>query len=89
MEDDQRDMKEHTLYRAIDQSTTSDDHVLLLEEWMNLYGRDLLNLAYAYVKDRMQAEDIVQDTFLKAFTNMSQFRHESSIKTWMYRITIN
>ncbi|KPB06204.1 RNA polymerase factor sigma C [Bacillus sp. CHD6a] len=53
------------------------------------YGDQLARLAYAYVKEEEIAKDLVQNTFIKCYTKISDFRHESTIKTWLYRITIN
>ncbi|GAX88525.1 RNA polymerase factor sigma C [Effusibacillus lacus] len=66
-----------------------EDRYAQLEELMSEYGQDVINLAYSYVKDRMQAEDIAQDAFLKAFAHLDRFQYQSSLKTWIYRITIN
>lgn len=62
---------------------------LVLDEWMKAYGRDVINLAYAYVHNYHQAQDITQDVFLKAFSRMHTFRGDSSIKTWLLSITAN
>jgi len=34
-------------------------------------------------------EDVVQETFLKIYTGLKSFKHQSSIETWVYRITLN
>ncbi|MBE5960581.1 MAG: sigma-70 family RNA polymerase sigma factor [Lachnospiraceae bacterium] len=60
-----------------------------LECLMRLYGNDVLRTAYLYVKDAQIAEDMFQEVFLKVNRNLDSFRGESSIKTWMIRITIN
>lgn len=60
-----------------------------LEELMQTYGNDVLRTAYLYVKDIHQAEDMFQEVFLKVNKNLHTFRGESSIKTWLIRITIN
>lgn len=60
-----------------------------IEQLMRQYGNDVLRTAYAYVKDRDTAEDLFQETFIKAYRNLDKFREESSIKTWLIRITIN
>ena len=60
-----------------------------LETLMRQYGNDVLRLAYFYVKEYHLAEDIFQDVFLKVNQNLKQFREESSIKTWILRITVN
>lgn len=56
---------------------------------MRTYGNDVLRTAYMYVKDIHTAEDIFQEVFIKANKNLSGFRGESSVKTWLVRITIN
>ncbi|WP_404349288.1 sigma-70 family RNA polymerase sigma factor [Sutcliffiella horikoshii] len=61
----------------------------LLEKVMLEYGDQLARLAYAYVKEEEIAKDLVQNTFIKCYTKITGFRHESTIKTWLYRITIN
>ena len=47
------------------------------------------NLALQYTQNVQEAEEVTQDVFVKAFQNRSQFEHRSSLKTWLYRITIN
>lgn len=61
----------------------------LLETMMITYGDQLTRLAYSYVRDKEIAKDLVQDVFIKSYINWEKFRHESSVKTWLYRITIN
>ena len=39
--------------------------------------------------DAAKAEDATHDVFLKAFRNLGEFRRESEIRTWLYRIAIN
>ncbi|MFD1362878.1 sigma-70 family RNA polymerase sigma factor [Lentibacillus salinarum] len=61
----------------------------ILERIMIEHGSDLVRLAFSYVKDKETAKDMVQNTFIKCYENLDNFRFESSIKTWLYRITIN
>ena len=49
----------------------------------------VLRTAYMYVKDVHTAEDIFQEVFIKVDKNLTNFRGNSSIKTWIIRITIN
>ncbi|MCL6600162.1 MAG: sigma-70 family RNA polymerase sigma factor [Alicyclobacillus macrosporangiidus] len=65
------------------------DTLATLEAWMAAYGADVLNVAYAYVRNYHQAQDIAQDVFLRALTKMESFRGESSVKTWLLSITVN
>ena len=60
-----------------------------LESMMRTYGNDVLRTAYMYVKDIHTAEDIFQEVFIKADRNKAGFRGESSVKTWLIRITVN
>lgn len=82
-------MNEQILRQDNYYSSVCDDRYSELNELILLYGNDVINLAYSYVKDRMQAEDIAQEAFIKAFTHLDQFHQQSSLKTWIYRITIN
>ncbi|WP_349409213.1 sigma-70 family RNA polymerase sigma factor [Pseudalkalibacillus sp. SCS-8] len=61
----------------------------VIELLMDQYGEKLTRLAYTYVKDWGKAEDIVQEVFVTCYTKLDTFRGESSVKTWIYRITIN
>ncbi len=44
---------------------------------------------YYYGKDPHLSDDITQDVFIKVFKNWNSFRKESSIKTWILKITRN
>ncbi|KOS69797.1 hypothetical protein AEA09_08545 [Lysinibacillus contaminans] len=52
-------------------------------------GDYLVRLCYTYVQDWVIAEDLVQETFVKFYEKMEQFREEASVKTYLYRIAIN
>ncbi len=60
-----------------------------IESLMRQYGNDVLRMAYMYVKDIHTAEDIFQDVFIKVNQKLATFKGNSSIKTWIIRITIN
>lgn len=49
----------------------------------------VFNLALHYVQNIEDAEEITQDVFVKVFDNLHTFKKQSSLKTWVYRITIN
>lgn len=46
-------------------------------------------LALRLLNDQSDAGDVVQEVFLKVFRNIGTFRGQSSLKTWIYRITVN
>lgn len=53
------------------------------------YSKNVLNLAYRMMKDRDQAEDILMDVFALVPKAIQNFRGESSLGTWLYRLTAN
>ena len=53
------------------------------------YQRKLMRLILFFVKDPAEAEDLVQETFLKAYQALATFRGESAFYTWLYRIGVN
>lgn len=53
------------------------------------YQSRLFGLARHYTRSPVEVEDIVQDTFLKAFSRLDSFQHQSSFYTWLYRIALN
>lgn len=52
-------------------------------------ARKLYNLALRLVGDRQRAEEIVQETFLRAFDRAETFREGARVSTWLYRICAN
>ena len=56
---------------------------------MTLYERELLRMCYVYLRDLPLAEDATQETFVKAYRHLADFRGESAEKTWLMRIAIN
>lgn len=69
--------------------TAADGTEYFLEELMQDYGTDVLRTAYLYVRDRQAAEDLFQEIFIRVAKNLKNFQGNSSIKTWILRITIN
>ena len=62
---------------------------LAFEEFVNRYQDKILNLIYRYTHSRSDAEELVQDVFLKVWHTASSFRAESKVFTWIYRIAVN
>lgn len=54
-----------------------------------LYVDAMYNVSYRMVRNREDAEDILQDSFVHAFTHLSNFRYESTFGSWLKRIVIN
>ncbi len=53
------------------------------------YQDRMFGLVRHYTRNPVEIEDIVQDTFLKAFTRLKSFQQQSSFYTWLCRIAIN
>lgn len=53
------------------------------------YAPKMLGVCYRYAQTEHDAEDIMQDGFVKVFKNLSKFRRESSLETWIRRVMIN
>jgi RNA polymerase sigma factor (sigma-70 family) len=47
------------------------------------------SIAFRIINNREDAEEIVQDSFLKAFKALRKFKHDSKFSTWFYRIVVN
>lgn len=53
------------------------------------HAQSIYYLALRLLGDPTQAEDATHDVFLKAYRKMNQFRGDSAVRTWLYRIAIN
>lgn len=61
----------------------------LFYELIRPYERRVFVIAFAILRNEADAQDAVQDAFLKAFKYLSQFRHESRFSTWLIQVAIN
>jgi len=59
------------------------------EELVRRYDRNVFRIAQHITQNREDAEDVVQDAFLKAYTNLEQFQGQSKFYTWLVRIAVN
>ena len=59
------------------------------EMLLSRFQQPVYNLALRLLNDTSDAADVVQEVFLKVFRNVGHFRGQSSLKTWIYRITVN
>lgn len=53
------------------------------------YQHKIIQLVNRYLKDPSEAQDVAQETFIKAYRALGNFRGESAFYTWLYRIAIN
>ncbi|MBA2176050.1 sigma-70 family RNA polymerase sigma factor [Halobacillus locisalis] len=60
-----------------------------IQEIMDTYGQSVLQLVYAYVKNKAVAEDLTQEIFVKCYKNLHKYNGKSKLKTWLWSIAIN
>ncbi len=58
---------------------------VLIEQYQDM----ILNLAYSYLGNKEEAEDLTQDVFIKVYKKIHAFKGLSKLSTWMYRIAMN
>ena len=59
------------------------------EELVAQYQGSVLRMCFLYLCDKTLAEDAVQETFVKVYRGLNSFHGQSSIKTWIWRISLN
>jgi RNA polymerase sigma-70 factor (ECF subfamily) len=76
-------MESEIIKKAI--SGDSEALTLLIDNYKDI----AYNLALSIVKNKEDAKDITQDSFLKVLENINRFRNDSKFSTWLYRIVYN
>ncbi len=59
------------------------------EKLYRMFAPKMFGVCLRYAKDRTEAEDNLQDGFVKVFLNLKNFRHEGSFEGWLRRIMVN
>ncbi len=57
--------------------------------FIDLHKEMVFRICLSFVNGKEDAEELTQDVFIDAFTNISSFKEEAKIQTWLYRIAIN
>ncbi|MBS1854221.1 MAG: sigma-70 family RNA polymerase sigma factor [Acidobacteria bacterium] len=78
------DLEDLRLVDALRESSES-----AYEELIHRFQQPVYALALRLLDDQGEACDVVQEVFIKVFRNIGNFRGQSSLKTWIYRITVN
>lgn len=60
-----------------------------LADLADAYSPKIYQLAYRYLRNKEDAEEITQDVLYKVYKNVDAFRGDSALSSWMYRITFN
>jgi RNA polymerase sigma-70 factor (ECF subfamily) len=58
-------------------------------ELVELYKDKIYHLGYRMLNQKQEAEDIVQETFLRVYTNLDRYDENQKFSTWIYRIATN
>jgi len=59
------------------------------EKLYRMFAPKMFGVCLRYAKDKTEAEDNLQDGFVKVFSNIEKFRHEGSLEGWIRRIMVN
>lgn len=78
-----RNDETHIIHKILNGETS------LYEYFLDKYSQQVFVLIVRIVENQEDAEELTQDTFLKAFEHLSSFKAESSFSTWIYRIAYN
>ncbi|MDM8541307.1 RNA polymerase sigma factor [Desulfococcaceae bacterium HSG9] len=79
--------KKHAEHLLIERLKQGDEDAFV--SLMRQYRAALINIAYGITSDSEESQDIVQEVFLKVYSSIHSFNEKSSIRTWLYRITVN
>jgi RNA polymerase sigma-70 factor, ECF subfamily len=63
--------------------------VVAFEQLVKRYDRKLFRIAQSVTHNQEDSQDAVQETFLKAYQHLAEFRGDSQFSTWLIRITLN
>jgi RNA polymerase sigma-70 factor (ECF subfamily) len=74
-------------YHLIEQCRVGDSAAI--ENFVRMYQQDVYRLALSILDDSSEAEDTTQEALLSALRSLDSFHGASSLKTWLYSITIN
>jgi len=59
------------------------------EELVNSHEKNVYNIAWNMLRNQEDAEEVLQETFIKAYNKLNQFEGRSKFSTWLYRIATN
>jgi RNA polymerase sigma factor (sigma-70 family) len=58
-------------------------------ELYELFAKEMLGVCYRYTRSMKDAEDVLQEGFVKVFRNLVQYKHEGELGAWVRRIMVN
>lgn len=69
--------------------TTNQNQETFFKDIYQTYSPKVHRLCLGYTGNAMEADDLLQEVFIKAWQNLDKFRGDSQISTWIYRIAVN
>ncbi len=60
-----------------------------VDDLSKMYGHKIYQLAFRYMRNREDAEEVAQDVLLKVYRKIDAFRGDAALSSWIYRITFN
>lgn len=78
-------MDDHELILLITKNNDHNAFAVLVDK----YQKMVVNTCRGFVNSYADAEDLAQDVFIELFESLSEFRNESKLSTWIYRIAVN
>ena len=68
---------------------TDKEHEYIFEDWLNQYKGLIFKVVRAYAFTTMDQDDLFQEIIIQVWRSVPTFRQESSVITWIYRISLN
>ena len=79
-----RDMKDERLLARLQSGDES-----ALRDLAEAYGSKIYQLAFRYLRNKEDAEEVMQDVLFKVYRKVGAFRGDAALSSWIYRITFN
>jgi RNA polymerase sigma-70 factor, ECF subfamily len=61
----------------------------IFQEWLSLHKGLIFKIVRSYAQTSMDQDDLFQEIIIHVWHSIPSFRHESSVTTWLYRISLN
>lgn len=79
-----KELSDYDIIESVRKGNQSDFEILV-----DRYKNKAFSLLYNMLKDSMEAEEVLQDAFIKAYYGLKNFKFEAKYSTWFYRIVYN
>ena len=80
-------MRNPTKERLLQRLQNGEDGAMF--DLADAYGPKIHQLAFRYLRNKEDAEEVVQDVLYKVYRNVGEFRGDAALSSWIYRITFN